>query len=68
MYGIDRGTARPIDGRLLTEFTVGEDTLEVVETVYYLGDMILASGGCERAIITRVKSAWSKFQKRRHNI
>ena len=58
-----RGTARPIDGRPLTEFTVGEDTLEVVESFCYLGDMILASGGCERAIITRVKSAWSKFHE-----
>ena len=58
-----RGTARPLDGRLATEFNMNEDVLEVVESFCYLGDMILASGGCERAITTRVRCAWSKFHE-----
>ena len=42
---------------------MGEDTLDVVDSFCYLGYMILASGGCERAIIARIRSAWSKFHE-----
>ena len=31
---------------------MGNDTLEAVDSFCYLGDMISAGGGCEKAIIT----------------
>ena len=58
-----RGSARPIDARPSSEFVVGSDSLEVVDTFCYLGDMISAGGGCDRAIVTRVKCAWGKFRE-----
>ena len=42
---------------------MGNDTLEAVDSFCYLGDMISAGGGCEKAIITRVKCAWGKFRE-----
>ena len=57
------GTARQIDARPCSEFVVGNDTLEAVDSFCYLGDMISAGGGCEKAIITRVKCAWGKFRE-----
>ena len=57
------GTARQIDARPCTEFEVGNDMLEAVDSFCYLGDMVSASGGCERAIITRIKCAWGKFRE-----
>ena len=57
------GTARPIDARPLKEVRVGEDTLDVVDSFCYLGDMVCAGGGCERAIIARSRSAWGKFRE-----
>ena len=57
------GAARPIDARPLKEVLVGEDTVEVVDSFCYLGDMACAGGGCERAIIARSRSAWGKFRE-----
>ena len=45
------------------DFVVGNDTLEAVDSFCYLGDMLSAGGGCERAIVTRVKCAWGKFRE-----
>ena len=41
-----QGTARPLDGRPQMEVQVGPDKLEVVASFCYLGDMLLAAGGC----------------------
>ena len=38
-------TARPVDGRKITEVQMGNDKLEVVTDFCYLGDMISAGGG-----------------------
>ena len=57
------GNARPIDGRPQNEVQVGPDKLEVVASFCYLGDILLAGGGCEIAVTTRVKTAWKKFRE-----
>ena len=57
------GTARPIDGRPQSEVQVGPDKLEVVASFCYLGDMLSATGGCDAATTTRVKTAWKKFKE-----
>ena len=33
------------------------------ESFCYLGDTVIAGGGCERAIIARTRSAWGKFKE-----
>ncbi|XP_060771234.1 uncharacterized protein slc22a21 isoform X2 [Neoarius graeffei] len=58
-----RGTARPIDGRPCDYVMVNEQHLEVVDSFRYLGDTICAGGGCEAAIIARVRAAWGKFRE-----
>ena len=58
-----KGIARPIDGRPTTSIAVEESELEVVFEFCYLGDMIDAGGGCERASIARTKVAWGKFKQ-----
>ena len=58
-----KGIARPIEGRPSTGIAVKESELEVVYEFYYLGDMIDAGGGCERASIARTKAAWGKFKQ-----
>ena len=55
------GKARPIDGRLVKEVQVDDETVEAVPEFCYLGDMLSAGGGCELAAVTRCKSAWGKF-------
>ena len=57
------GKARPIDGRLVKEVQVDDETVEAVPEFCYLGDMLSAGGGCELAAITRCKSAWGKFRQ-----
>ena len=57
-----QGTARPLDGRPQKEVQVGPDKLEVVASFCYLGDMLLAAGGCELSTTTCVKTAWKKFK------
>ena len=57
------GNAPPIDGRPQSEDQVGPDKLEVVASFCYLGDMLSAGGGCEKAVTTRVKTAWKKFRE-----
>ena len=54
---------RPIDGRPATQVEVDGTQLEVVDSFCYLGDMLSAGGGCERAIVTRCCTAWGKFRK-----
>ena len=55
------GTARAIDERQFLEVEVGNEKLEVVPELCYLGDMLSAGGGCELAAITCCKCAWGKF-------
>ena len=57
------GTARPIDVRPCTEVHIGGDLVEVVDSFCYLGDMLCAGGGCERAIVARTRAAWGKFKE-----
>ena len=37
--------------------------LEKVDNFCYLGDMLDADGGCDSAVIARVRSAWKKFRE-----
>ena len=57
------GKARPIDARSAVKFKSGDHDLDIVNEFCYLGDTISAGGGCERAIVTRVRCAWSKFRE-----
>ncbi|XP_068686740.1 uncharacterized protein [Montipora foliosa] len=58
-----RGTARPVDGRPCNSVTLDKQPLEVVDSFLYLGDTICAGGGCETAIIARIRAAWGKFRE-----
>ena len=57
------GQTRPIDGKLVTEVTIGREMLEVVPSFCYLGDYLSSVGGCELATITRCRVAWGKFNE-----
>ena len=37
--------------------------LDVADSFCYLGDTIGAEGGCDLSVITRIRSAWGKFQE-----
>ena len=52
------GNTRPIDSRPQREVQVGPDKLEVVASFLYLGDMLSAGGCCEKAVTSRVRTAW----------
>ena len=41
----------------------GPDMLQVVASFCYLGDMLLAAGGCELSITIHVKTTWKKFKE-----
>ena len=56
-----QGKARPIDGRLVKEVQVDDETVEAVPEFCYLGDMLSAGDGCELAAVTHCKSACCKF-------
>ena len=58
-----QGTACPLDSRPQREVQVGPDKLEVVSSFCYLGDMLLAAGGCEFSTTIRVKTTWKKFKE-----
>ena len=58
-----QGTARPLDGRPQKEVQVGPDKLDVLASFCYIGDMLLAAGGCELSTTTRLKTAWKKFKE-----
>ena len=58
-----RNKARPIDGRPITQVDIDGTTLDVEASFCYLGDMLCAGGGCERAIAARCCVAWGKFRK-----
>ena len=55
--------ARPIDGRLVKEVLDDEEKFEAVPEFCYLGDMLSAGGGFERAAVTHCKSASGKFRQ-----
>ena len=52
-----QGTSCPLDSRPQREVQVGTDKLEVVACFCFLGDMLLATVGCELWTTTRVKTA-----------
>ena len=56
-------TARPVDEKLVKEVMIGDEKLEVVPEIFYLGDMLSAGGGCELASIRRCQCAWAKFHQ-----
>ena len=58
-----QGTAHPLDGRPQREVQAGSDKLEVVASFCYLGDMLLAAGGCELSTTIRMKTAKKKFKE-----
>lgn len=55
--------ARSIDGRPVTHVDIDGTSLDVEANFCYLGDMMSAGGGCERAIAARCCVAWGKFRK-----
>ena len=58
-----RGLARPIEGPSCNSITLGGHTLEVVDTLCYLGDTVSAGGGCKHGTSARAQSAWGKFRE-----
>ena len=48
-----RGQTRPVDGRPMTEITVGREKFEVVSSFCYLGDCLSSGGRCELPSITK---------------
>ena len=42
---------------------VGEDSLEIVDSFRYLGDVISCGGGVESAVRDRISCAWSKWRE-----
>mgnify|MGYP001796314723 FL=1 len=42
---------------------LGEDSLEIVDSFRYLGDVISCGGGVESAVRDRISCAWSKWRK-----
>ena len=42
---------------------VGEDSLEIVDSFRYLGDVISCGGGVESAVRDRISGAWSKWRE-----
>ena len=42
---------------------VGEDSLEIVDSFRYLGDVISCGGGVELAVRDRISCAWSKWKE-----
>ena len=57
------GQARPINGRLMTEVTVGLEKLEVASSFCYLGDCLSSGGDCELNTITRCCVTWGKLNE-----
>ena len=57
------GQARPIDGRPMTQVTVGREKFEVVPSFCYLWDCLSSDGSCEIASFTRCRVAWDKFNE-----
>ena len=44
-------------------FVYRDISLECVDKLCYLGDMISAGGGVEAAVIARIRSGWRKFKE-----
>ena len=55
------GQATSIEGRLMTEVTVGRGKLEMVASFCDLGNFLSSGGGCDLATITRWCATWGKF-------
>ena len=45
------------------EFKRGEDVIEKVQKIFYLGDMISCYRGPSEAVSARIASAWKKFRE-----
>ena len=46
-----------------TTLSLGDESLEVVNSFCYLGDMMGKSGGCYDAVTARMQSAWKNFRE-----
>ena len=54
-----KGNAHTTDGRPYNECLFIQDKkLDVIDSFFYLGDMIGAGGGCDLSVVMRVRSAW----------
>ena len=42
---------------------MGEDSLEIVDSFCYLGDVISCGGGVESVVRDRISCAWSKWRE-----
>ena len=42
---------------------VDNESIEVVDSFCYLGDMITSGGGCSEATVVRCRTAWKKFKE-----
>ena len=62
MYTV-AGNCIPLGWQPQKEVKVGPDKLEVAASFCYLGDVLLAAGGCELSTTTRVKTALKKFKE-----
>ena len=43
--------------------TLDGDNIEVVDTFFYLGDVISMEGGAQEAVTSRIRSTWKKFKE-----
>ena len=48
---------------VLQRLEVGEDSLEMVDSFRYLGDVILCGGGVELVVRDTISCAWSKWRE-----
>ena len=58
-----QGTARPFDSRPQSEVQVRPDKLEMVASIFCLGDMLSTASDCELSVTACVKNAWKKFME-----
>ena len=58
-----QGLAPAIDKRDMLNVVVDNESIEVVDSFCYLGDMITSGGGCSEATVVRCRTAWKKFKE-----
>ena len=58
-----QGLAPAIDKRDMLNVVVDDESIEVVDSFFYLGDMITSGGGCSEATVVRSRTVWKKFKE-----
>ena len=58
-----QGLAPAIDKRDMLNVVVDNESIEVVDSFCYLGDMITSGGGCSEATVVHCRTAWKKFKE-----